>query len=279
MDGMTPNGTLHQFGSKVKRGLLGPSSTTPGSDVDLGTRLFQAETSIPVPSPRLKAAVGAAAAFDDLALTTMGRMNMAGLRPDHDVLDIGCGIGRTARYLCDYLDPRARYEGFDIVEELITWCQENITTRFSNFTFQYTPLFNTHYQRDDSLPSAETFTFPYPDNSFDFVFAHSIFSHLQPDASQNYLREIRRVLRPGGISYSTWMMFEAELTHEPKPVMPEMNFDASGRFAVHKVDVPDRAVAYLDEYVLQLHQDALLTVSGPIHFGYKRMQDVVVATK
>jgi SAM-dependent methyltransferase len=223
--------------------------------------------------------VGAAAAFDDMALTTMGRMNMAGLRPDHDVLDVGCGVGRTARYLCDYLDPTARYEGFDIMEELITWCQENITPRFPNFTFRYTPLFNTAYLRDESLPSAESFSFPYPDDSFDFVFAHSVFSHLRPEASQNYLGEIRRVLRPGGTSYSTWMTFESEVTHQPKPVVPELHFDASGTFAVHRPDEPDRLVAYLDHYVLQLHQDSRMTVVGPIHYGYKRMQDVVIATK
>ena len=108
----------------------------------------------------------------------MGRLNMAGLRPEHDVLDVGCGVGRTARFLCDYLSADARYEGFDIVEMLIDWCQAEITPRFPNFRFRYIPLFNSEYLPDAALPSAAELRFPYPDESFDFVFAHSVFTHL-----------------------------------------------------------------------------------------------------
>lgn len=83
-----------------------------------------------MPDPLLQNQVGPPGVFQDVGLTTMGRLNMAGLRPDHDVLDIGCGVGRTARYLCDYLNADVRYEGFDIMEPLIRWCQENITPAF-----------------------------------------------------------------------------------------------------------------------------------------------------
>lgn len=253
--------------------------TVPADDKWRWIRSFPAEGTIPMPSDVLQARVGPAPAFHDVALTTMGRMNMAGLRPDHDILDIGCGVGRTARYLCDYMDAGARYEGFDIMEEMIVWCQENITPRFPNFHFTYTPLSNTSYRPDRRLPSASQFEFPYPDGSFDFAFAHSVFTHLPPDATINYLHELQRVLRPGGIAYTTWFLFDGDLSASPKTMVSEMTLDGSGLFAVHNPEVPDNAVGYREDYVLDEIAKCGLTVSGPVHYGFERMQDVVVAVK
>ncbi len=242
-------------------------------------RLFPAEESVPMPSVKLQGRVGPAPAFHDVALTTMGRMNMAGLRPEHSVLDIGCGVGRTARYLCAYLDETARYEGFDIMEEMVRWCQSNITPLFPNFHFKYTPLFNMAYLPDDALPSAAAFAFPYPDSSFDFAFAHSVFTHLLPEAARNYLREIQRVLRPGGISYTTWFLFDDEPTESRNPMVAEMQIDESGDFALHNLEVSDNAVGYRESFILPTFVAAGLEVTGPVHHGFERMQDVIIAIK
>src|SRR5262249_6440676 len=42
------------------------------------------------------------------------------------------------------------------------------------------------------------FVFPYADASFDFVFLTSVFTHMLPAEVAQYLREVRRVLRPAG---------------------------------------------------------------------------------
>ncbi len=207
----------------------------------------------------------------------MGRMIMAGLRPDHDVLDVGCGVGRMARYLCDYLGPTARYEGFDVIEEPVGWCQSHITPLFPNFNFQFTPLFNTAYNPDPTLPSADQFRFPYPDESFDFVFAHSIFTHLLPDQTRNYLRETARVLRPSAISYSTWILFRDGSNEYRHPHLPQMQHDASGSFAVLKPEVPETFVAYDEAFVLETFSSSGLT--AVIHPAFSRIQDAIVATK
>jgi SAM-dependent methyltransferase len=242
-------------------------------------RLFPGETAIPMPDLRLRGTVGPPGAFDDVALTTIGRMNMAGLRPDHDVLDIGCGVGRTARYLCDYLGSDARYEGFDITEEGIIWCQNNITPMFPHFRFRYVPLTNTHYTPDQALPAAAEFEFPYPDQSFDFVFAHSVFTHLLVDVTTRYLSEIARVLRPGGISYSAWFLFGADSSPYANPIIEEMHPDPSGDVAFYNPEVPETAVGYRDAFVRQTLSMFGLTVVEPIHPGYLRLQDVIVATR
>jgi SAM-dependent methyltransferase len=275
---------------KAERYLAGIKRKLKGSPVEIAEepsdddawrhmRLYPAEATIPLPSLTLQGQVGPAPAFHDVALNTMGRMNMAGLRPEHDVLDIGCGVGRTARYLCDFLDPTSAYEGFDIMEEMIRWCQKEITPRFSNFHFKYTPLFNTAYSPDPTLPTAETFRFPYKDESFDFAFAHSVFTHLLPNASLNYLREIHRVLRPGGIIYATWFLFADQLTTSPNPMIAGMHLDGSGTFAVRKHDVPDEAVAYREDFLRDAYSSNDLMIDGPIHPGFRRLQDAVVAVR
>ena len=44
---------------------------------------------------------------------------------------------------------------------------------------------------------------PYPDDSFDVVYACSVFSHLPETLHLLWLAEIRRVLRPGGVLVAT----------------------------------------------------------------------------
>lgn len=41
------------------------------------------------------------------------------LAPHHHVLDVGCGIGRIAIPLTQYLSPEGRYEGFDPVRKAV----------------------------------------------------------------------------------------------------------------------------------------------------------------
>ncbi len=47
-----------------------------------------------------------------------------GLRPNENVLDVGCGIGRKAAPLTKYLNETGSYEGFDIVDHGISWCKK-----------------------------------------------------------------------------------------------------------------------------------------------------------
>ena len=48
------------------------------------------------------------------------------------MLDVGCGTGRMAVPLTGYLSDE-EYEGFDLMPEVIEWCQENITPDIPTF--------------------------------------------------------------------------------------------------------------------------------------------------
>ena len=105
--------------------------------------------------------------------------NLCGLHPHEAVLDVGCGSGRLAVPLTRYLNNDARYEGFDLSEAAIDWCRENISTKFPQFRFQVSDVRNDAYaHRDKPRIKAARYTFPYENNSFDFVFLTSVFTHM-----------------------------------------------------------------------------------------------------
>ena len=125
------------------------------------------------------------------------------------VLDIGSGIGRTAVKLTSYLDKDGVYEGFDVVEKGVRWCQQKISVAYTNFNFQYVPLHNDLYNSNSK--SAVDFNFPYSDNHFDIAFLFSVFTHMGIDEIEHYLHQIYRVLKPGGQCLATCFVYDAEL--------------------------------------------------------------------
>lgn len=122
-------------------------------------------------------------------------VRIGGLKPSDNVLDVGCGVGRMAVALGGYLDPGAKYRGFDIVPEGIAWCRKAITPRYPQFEFQHADIYHEEYNRSGVLRASE-FVFPYPDEAFEFVFLTSVFTHMLPADVKHYMAEIRRVLRP-----------------------------------------------------------------------------------
>ena len=128
------------------------------------------------------------------------------LKEDDKVLDIGSGIGRTAIPLTKYLSEKASYEGFDVVKKGVNWCNSKIKKDYANFTFTYVVLGNDLY--NNSKKSAYQFKFPYKDASFDKTFLFSVFTHMQINEIENYLSEINRVLKSGGLCLATFFVYD-----------------------------------------------------------------------
>jgi SAM-dependent methyltransferase len=124
-------------------------------------------------------------------------VELAGLTPEHAVLDGGCGCGRVARALTEFLSPAGRYLGFDVGREPIEWCQKQISTRFPAFVFVHADVLNPVYNPEGVL-RPESYRFPCADEIFDVVLLESVFTHLLRPAMETYTRESVRVLRAGG---------------------------------------------------------------------------------
>jgi ubiquinone/menaquinone biosynthesis C-methylase UbiE len=130
-------------------------------------------------------------------------IRLGGLRPEHRVLDIGCGIGRMAVPLTQYLDvEKGRYSGFDPVEGGIAWCRRFITPVYPNFTFQRLDIAHKLYNPQGKI-SGEALKLPYTERQFDFVIMTSVVTHLPPDEVLVHLSEVARLLKPGGRLFMT----------------------------------------------------------------------------
>ncbi len=171
---------------------------------------------------------------------------LAGLTPDDDVLDVGCGIGRIARPLAGFLDGGS-YAGFDVDERAIAWCRARYPA--DRFRFDVAELRNARY-RPDGPRDASTFRFPYPDDSFDVAVMTSVLTHLLAPEADRYLAETLRVLRPGGRLLATFFLLDDGSRAALREGRAAIAFRApEGAVAVADPSLPEEAVAYDEGWV------------------------------
>ena len=189
------------------------------------------------------------------------------LRSDARVLDIGCGIGRVAIPLADYLTDGS-YEGFDIAPDMIDWCRRTITPRFPRFCFSLVDVANSHYNPSGTL-TADATSFPYPSGEFDFALATSLFTHLLPSAFLNYVDELARVLAPAGTFFGTFFLLDPETEarldrHEATLELPHRLRDSSTgtHYRVMDASTPETAVGLDEGFVIGALEHAGLSVTG-----------------
>jgi SAM-dependent methyltransferase len=150
------------------------------------------------------------------------------LSKSESVLDFGCGWGRVIRYF----DRVPNLWGIDVSENAIKACRETIpSARFALV--------------DPLGPSS------FDDQTFDLIYAFSVFSHLSEEAHLCWLEEFERILKPGGLLILTTLKRSfikhcVELTLEDPASLPSWQ-----RFASTCFQPPWKALASYDrgEYV------------------------------
>lgn len=207
---------------------------------------------------------------------------LGGLRPEHDVLDIGCGFGRIAIQLTQFLDPSARYVGIDIVPEMVAWCTDEITSRYPAFEFRRIDVHNQHYH-PGGTGQASRVRLPAADSSADLVFLFSVFTHMYPADVRHYLREIRRCLKPGGRLMATYFLINDAAQEAMAAGHARFNFIPQDGYYVKDLKDHEAAVGY-DESVALREIERAGFEPADVHFqGWSRPtgggQDIVVARK
>jgi SAM-dependent methyltransferase len=108
-----------------------------------------------------------------------------GLKPEMRMLEIGCGNLRAGRLFIDYLEPGSYY-GIDISPDILTSAQDTVAEYDLRAKLPHLTLV-----RDLRLHFL-------PDRSFDFVHAHSVFSHSPAEVIDECLAHVGRIMAPGG---------------------------------------------------------------------------------
>ncbi len=216
------------------------------------------------PPLRLRQAVGNLSDFEGSAGEYTAYLKLlCDLDPGHDLLDIGCGCGlmclpiNGTPPLPVYLYP-GHYYGLDVDPTTINWCQSHLKRDNTFFT-----LLN---ESDNShLPCASS--------TFDVVLAKSLFTHLLFDETTRYLKEIHRLLKPGGRCLSTWFLINSE----PITKNPALRFRSrsSGPTYVLRPTKPNVAVAYIENELIKTFDTIGLEVDCTMYGTWSGKQDGV----
>jgi len=210
---------------------------------------------------------------------------LAGLKPEHAVLDVGCGTGIMALPFTRFLSKSGSYDGFDSVKSGISWCNKRISTEYPNFRFQYIGLHN-HHSNTSEKADAGNFIFPYSDEKFDFVFLTSVFTHMMPKEVEHYISEISRVIKSGSTCLMSFFIVNCESEDLMIKQPTHMNFPINkGYFRLNTTQVGTTNVAYDEEWLLEQLENAGLKMETikygqwcgrSIFFDY---QDLLVCRK
>src|SRR5579863_9116420 len=96
-------------------------------------------------------------------------------------LEIGCGPGRLVKPLSRHF---GEIHGVDVSDEMIRLARERLAD-----------IPHAHFHATNGASLAQ-----FADDSFEFIYSYAVFQHIPSrDVVLEYMREIRRVLKPGGI--------------------------------------------------------------------------------
>jgi SAM-dependent methyltransferase len=129
-------------------------------------------------------------------------------RPMRSVMEFGSGWGRIIRCFSRDMD-RQNLQGIDCMPAAIDICKT--TNPYAQFRLV------------DPFPPTTL-----ANDSFDVVYAYSVFSHLSEEAHMRWLEEFKRLLRPGGLLIATTRPREFVLACQKAREEGEQRFWAQG---------------------------------------------------
>lgn len=236
--------------------------------------LFFLTNDYPLPESARRQRIGdhSGEAFQIVGSTVYMQMEQALLRcfgKSYDdfpeILDWGCGCGRLIRHFA--ARSKSRITGIEIDPDNLQWCAEHYLS--ANF-------------REGRLePPLDI-----PDDSFDLIFGISVFTHLTEELQHQWLAELRRITKPGGVVLMT-VTGDIAWFRQRYSLEQCQSWKTAGFIDVGSDTILDAQIGRTEYYRLVYHDTAYVLRQWKKHFhvvdlipgGCSNHQDLVVMQK
>jgi SAM-dependent methyltransferase len=148
--------------------------------------------------------------WEEIGAAQLAFLSKRGLKPEHRLLDIGCGSLRAGVHFVDFLEP-GHYFGLDSSEALIE----------AGYSRELAALGLTEKLPRSNLVTSGDFDTSGWDVKFDFAIAQSVFTHLPFNRIRACLERLAPSMRCDGEFYATYFVtpddhpWESPFTHTP----------------------------------------------------------------
>lgn len=211
------------------------------------------------------------------------------------ILDIGCGTGLLGIASEPFVGNGGGYTGIDVMRDDIDFCRRHY--RAPNYQFIHFDVANPTYAPGQQV---EKTPWPVASDSQDLVTALSVWTHLREEDATFYLREVARVLRPGGKAIISFFVLDDayrasldqrsdapgrfHMTASRKWIFDTPSYGSDAWFHPHQAKFPEDAIGVTDAGIARLLAASGLKLVQHHPGNWKEMpgvyfQDVLVLQK
>jgi len=168
-----------------------------------------------------------------------------------DLLEIGCGEGRGV----ELLGPKAAsYTAVDKIDQVVN----NLSAKYPEHNFIQA-----------NIPPL-----PFEDNRFDTIISFQVIEHIKDDGA--YLKEINRVLKPGGKAYISTPNIKLTLSRNPWHIREYTALELTGLCKKYFSQVEMKGIAG-NEKVMTYHEQNRASVHKIMKFDIFNLQYLLPA--